>query len=199
LVYNEEEFLPLQAKYAGIIKEINIITGTINVKVGDYVNAGDILVLPFNVSSRGEKVSVKPLAEIKAEIYVVGKAEMNKIEKRLVRSGATTTTYNYMFKNKKLFSSNNKNSFALFETVVYNENISDVLPLYRDVCVHYELIETEVVNDFNIEKQGLIDKSVNLAYELLPVGKVLNELTTTNIINERMIAVTTIIIYGNIT
>ena len=160
LVYTEEEFQSIKAKYSGIIKEINIITGTTNVKVGDFVNVGDVLVLPFNINANGEKVSVQPLAEIKAEMFVVSKAEMNKVETKLVRSGSATTTYNYKFKNKKIFSSKNKNSFALFESVMYNENISDILPLNRDVIVHYELIEQEVINDFDKEKQSLIENSI---------------------------------------
>ncbi len=198
LVYVEGEFQPITAKYSGIIKDINIITGTTNVKVGDYVNAGDILVLPFNINANGEKVSVKPLAEIKAQIFVVGKCEMSRVETKLVRTGNTTTTYNYKFKNKKLFSSKNKNSFALFETVVYNENISDLLPLNRDVCVHFELAETEVVNDFEKEKQKLIDESVNKAYVALPVGEILSEKTNTSIVNDTMFAITTIMVYGEI-
>lgn len=199
LVYVEGEFQPIKAKQAGIIKEINIITGTTNVKVGDYVNIGDVLVLPFNINANGEKIAVCPLAEIKAEIYVVSRCEMNKKEIRLVRTGKTTTTYNYKFKNKKIFSSKNKNSFALFETVMYNENISDVLPLNRDVFVHYELIETEIINDFEKEKQNLINNSVEQAYQQIVAGKILNETTKTSIVNDTLFAITTITIYGNIT
>lgn len=198
LVYVEGEFQPIKAKHAGIIKEINIITGTTNVKVGDYVNVGDDLVLPFNINANGDKVSVRPLAEIKAEIYVVSKCEMEKKETKLVRTGKTTTTYNYKFNKNKLFSSKNKNSFALFETVVYNENISDILPLNRDVCVHYELAEMEVINDFEQEKQNLIDESVSKAYEILPVGEIISEKTETSILDEKMFAITTITIYGMI-
>ncbi len=199
LVYTEKVFEPITAKYSGIIKEINLITGTTNVKVGDYVNFGDTLVLPFNIGANGEKVSVRPLAEIKAEIFVVGKCELNKVETKLVRTGRTTTTYNYKFKNKKLFSSKNKNSFALFELVVYNENISDILPLNRDVCVYYELAATEVINDFEKEKQKLIDESINNAYKTLPIGQIINEKTETTVFNDTMFAITTITIYGEIT
>lgn len=199
LVYVEGEFQPIVAKHSGIIKEINIITGTTNVKVGDYVNAGDILVLPFNINANGEKVSVNPLAEIKAEIYVVGKAEINKTETKLVRTGNSTTTYDYKFKGKKIFSGKNKNSFALFELVVYNENISDILPLNRDVITYYELTETEVINDFEKEKQNLIDESVSKAYETLPVGEILNETTQTSVLNDTLFAITTITIFGTIT
>ena len=198
LVYNEVEFEPIKAKYSGIIKEINIITGTTNVKVGDYVNVGDVLVLPFNINANGEKVSVKPLAEIKAEIFVVSKCELNKFETKLVRTGNTTTTYDYKFKNKKLFSSKNKNSFALFETVMYNENISDLLPLNRDVCVHYELTESEVVNDFEKEKQNLINLSIEKTRETLPNGEIINEKTETTVLNDTMFAITTVTVFGNI-
>ena len=102
LVYAEGEFQSIRAKYAGIIKEINIITGTTNVKVGDYVNAGDILVLPFNVNSNGEKVSVNPLAEIKAEIYVVGKTEINKVETKA--TSALSSNISLKITYKVLFS-----------------------------------------------------------------------------------------------
>lgn len=199
LVYVEGEFQPIVAKHSGIIKEIKTVTGTTNVKVGDYVNAGDILVLPFNINANGEKVSVQPLAEIKAEIFVVSKCEMNKVETKLVRTGNSTTTYDYKFKEKKIFSGKNKNSFALFETVVYNENISGILPLNRDVITYYELAETEVINDFDKEKQNLINESVELAYKELPAGEILNETTQTSVLNDTLFAITTIAIYGIIT
>ena len=198
LVYVESEFAPITANYSGIIKDINIITGTTNVKVGDYVNKGDILVLPFNINANGEKVSVCPLAEIKAEIYVVGKCEMKRTETELVRTGNTTTIYNYKFRNKKLFSSKNKNSFALFELVVYNENISGIVPLNRDKIVCYELTQIEVENDFEKEQQGLIEKSVALAYACLPIGEIIKEETNTQIVSNTMFAITTITILGQI-
>ncbi len=198
LVYVESGFEPITAKHSGIIKEIKIITGTTNVRIGDYVNVGDVLVLPFNINANGEKVSVNPLAEIKAELFVISKCEMNKIEKKLVRSGRTTTIYNYNFKNKKLFSSKNKNSFALFETVLYNENISNILPLNRDKITYYELIEIDVINNFEVQKQELVERSINIAYEELPVGEILDENTQTIISNDKMFAITTITLYGEI-
>ncbi|MBQ8615510.1 MAG: sporulation protein YqfD [Clostridia bacterium] len=199
LVYIEEEFQPITAKYSGIVKSINIVTGTTNVKVGDYVNAGDVLVLPFNLNSNGEKVGVKPIAEITAEIYIVSKCEMKKVEQVLTRTGKTQKVYKYKFKNKNLFSGKTKNSFALFETNVYNEIISDLLPINRDVCIHYELTTTEIEHDFELEKQELIEKSKNQAYESLPVGEILSEKSETSIVNDTMYAMTTITVLGEIT
>ena len=117
-MYVEGEFQPITAEYSGIIKEINLITGTSNVKVGEYVNVGDILVLPFNINSNGEKIAVEPLAEIRADMFVVAKCEMKKFEQILVRTGRCKKVYKYKLKNMNLFSSKFKNSFALFDVVV---------------------------------------------------------------------------------
>ena len=87
LVYEEGEFQPIVAKYNGIIKDIKIVTGTTNIKVGDYVNVGDVLVLPFNINSNGDKVAVNPMAEITAEIFHVSKCELNRQEYVLKRTG----------------------------------------------------------------------------------------------------------------
>lgn len=197
LVYIEEKFQPICAKYSGIITELNIITGTTNVKVGDYVNVGDVLVLPFNVNANGEKVSVKPIAEIYAEIYVVGKAEILKFEQVLVRTGRRKKVYKYKFNNLPLFSGKNKNSFDLFEIVSYNEFISGLLPLNRDVTEYFELAKVKVEHNFSLEQDELKQKSYILAQEQLPQNAVrLNEKTEISITEEKMFATTIITTNG---
>ncbi len=199
LVYEAGEYLPITAKHNGIIKEINVITGTNNVKVGDYVQAGDTLVLPFNVNADGTKIPVQPKAEIKAEIYHITKTEMPRTETILMRSGKKQTQYKYKFKTKNIFSGKFKNSFALFEVVLYNENISDILPLNRDCLTYYELVETEIAHDFENEKQVFIDENVALSRTNMPVGEIISENTKTQIVNDTMFCLTTLTIYGIIT
>ncbi len=196
LVYTEIEFKPIVAKYAGIIKEINIITGTTNIKVGDYVNIGDVLVLPFNLDANGEKVSVEPIAEIKAEMFINSSCEMKKVEEILVKTGRKTKMFKYKFKNKTLFSGNSKNSFALFEMNMYNENISDLLPLNRDVVIYEELTKQEVERDFEKEAPYLERKSKEMAYKDLPSGEILEEKSDIQIFEQVMYATTTIKILG---
>ena len=198
LVYKEEVFQPIIAKNTGIITNINVITGTTNVKVGDFVNAGDVLVLPFNINSNGEKVSVKPLAEISAKMFIVGKSEINKTETKLIRTGKNIKTYLYKFKKFNLFSGKGKNSFALFETVVYNENVSDLVPLVREVCVFYELQETEIENNLTEKKQENEDLSLNLARKNLVAGEILSENTSSHFLEDRLISISTIIVLGSI-
>ena len=199
LVYKETEFEPITAKYSGIIKEINIVTGTNNVRIGDYVQAGDILVLPFNVNADGSKVSVQPIADIKADIFNITKTEMRKTEKILVRSGKFNVKYRYKFKTKNLFSSNFKNSFALFEVVMYNENISDVLPINRDCLTYYELVETEITHDFDAEREAFQAENLQIARDKLPVGEIKSENTKIQIVGDTMFCLTTIQVFGSIT
>ena len=198
LVYKEEEFQPILAKHTGIITSINVITGTTNVKVGDFVNTGDVLVLPFNLNSNGEKVSVKPLAEIQAKMFIIGKSELKKYETKLVRTGNIKKVYTYKFKNFNLFSGKSKNSFALFETVVYNENVSDLVPLVREVCVFYELQETEIENNLTEKQKENEDLSLNVARQNLVTGEILSENTTSHFLEDRLISVSTITVLGNI-
>ena len=195
LVYVEQEFKPIVAKHSGIIKDINIIKGTTNVKVGDYVNKGDVLVLPFNLDSNNNKISVMPLAEVVAEMYIVEKCQIKKEEQVLVRTGKSITAYKYKFNNFNLFSGKNKNSFALFELVVYNENISNIVPLNRDVLTFYELSYATKINDLT-KTAELEEKSKQQAYKNLPVGEIISEQTTSNIVNDTLYAITTVSVLG---
>ena len=197
LVYTEENFEPIRARYCGIITDVKVVTGTINVKIGDFVNIGDELVLPFNLDTNGNKVGVKPMAEITANIYIIEQSSIKRVERSLIRTGRTINEYQYKLFNLNIFSGKNKNSFALFEIVSYNENVSKLIPLSRDVKVYYELTEKEVVHDFEQEKEELISKSQIKAREKLsPNTKNIIEDTEITIANDTMFATTTIIYEG---
>lgn len=197
LVYVEQTYQPIVAKFNGIVTDINIITGTTNVKVGDYVNVGDPLVLPFNINSNGEKVSVEPMAEIRGQIFVVSKCELNRYEYALKRTGNSITVYNYKIFGYNLFSGKAKNSFALFEADMYNEYISDLLPISRDVITYYEVQSIVVEHNFEAEKDDLARKSVENAYSMLPQHtEMLDENTETTIVGDKMFACTTITVLG---
>ncbi len=197
LVYVEEEYTPITASHAGIITEIKLITGTANVKVGDYVNVGDALVLPFNINADGEKVSVYPLAEISADIFITHIEELKREEVVLARSGKSIKTYQYKLGKLNLFSSKTKNSFALFNSVSYNKYISGLIPLNRDEITYYELVETIVTHDFDEEKGALIEKSRLKAQEKLPSNcNNIDIKTEVSVVENSMFAITTITASG---
>lgn len=196
LVYSDKKFEPIVAKFNGIVENINLVSGTLNCKVGDYVNVGDQLVLPFVLNGNGNKVNVEPIGEITGKIFIVGKAEITKTEAILVRTGNKKICYNYKFSNYNLFSGMGKNSFALFETKVYNENVSDLIPFWRERVEFYEL-ETQIKgNDFESNKQSLLDASYNKAKSQLGELIVVDESKTLQIVGDKMIATTILTTQG---
>ena len=195
LVYAEENFEPIIAKYSGVISKIHIVTGTVNVKVGEYVNKGDILVLPFNMNSDGSKVGVRPIGEIIGEIDIIGQARIDKTETRLVRTGRIIKEFKYKIFNFQ-FLGKSKNSFDLFETSSYNENISKVIPFKRNVTVYYELVKESISVNFEEEKEALLVKSKDTAYRDLPNGDIIDETSDIRVVGDSMFATTTIKLLG---
>ncbi len=168
LVYEKGEFQPIVAKHSGIISKINVITGTVNVKIGDFVNVGDILVLPFNLDFNNEQIPVNPIAEIYAKMYIVNVKKVAKEETVLVRSGSTKIEYEYFLFNKKIYSGRAKNKFALYECEERFEFLFSLVPMKRKVITYYELCPQIIFHDFSREKDGIIQSAVDEAYNELP-------------------------------
>ena len=197
LVYVKGEFEPIKAQYNGIITKINVVTGTVNVKVGDYVNVGDLLVLPFNVNADGEQIAVKPLAEIEAKIFIIKSNQLNKKEFVLTRTGKQQIVYQYQLFNHNLFKGKSKNKFELFECEFGHEKLSNLVPFSRDKITYFELAPTEIAHNFELEKSTLIQKTTEQAHATKPSNcMVLSEDIKTEIANDTLYAFATITLIG---
>lgn len=199
LVYSEGEFEPIRAKYSGIITKINVVTGTVNCRVGDYVNVGDMLVLPFNVNAGGEQVPVKPLAEIEAKIFVVNSYKLPQEEIVLKRTGKKQVVYQYNLFDFKLFNGKAKNKFSYFETETTCEQLSSLVPLWRNKITYFELAPTIITHDFETEKAGLIEKAKEEAYAMLPTyTELLDEQIKTDFSNNTLFVFASLTVIGQI-
>ena len=195
LVYTPQSYEPIRASLSGIITSFSLISGTMAVGNGDFVNKGDILVYPFTLDKDGNQVGVQPIAEIKAKAYVVGSTKLSATTTELARTGKTYTTSSITLLNKNLFSKKSSKPFALYESCVYNENISSVLPIVRTKVTYYEL-DYVLVNYDLVAEQGRIEReSVDLAYQNLPTNsEILDEKTTSLVINDTLYSTTTLTI-----
>ncbi|MFQ6724355.1 MAG: sporulation protein YqfD [Clostridia bacterium] len=195
LVYTPETYAPIVATYSGIITNFSLISGTMAVNSGDFVNKGDILVYPFTLDKDGNQVMVKPIAEVRAKAYVVGSSKLSATQTELARTGKTYTTSSMTLLNKNLFSKKSSKPFALYESYVYNENISSVLPIKRTKVTYYEL-DYVLVNYDLVAEQGRVEReSIDLAYLNLPTNsEILDEKTTSLIINDTLYSTTTLTI-----
>lgn len=195
LVYTPDTFEPIRANYSGIITEINLISGTMAVSVGEFVNQGEILVLPYNYDKNGEIVSVKPMAEIIAKAYVVETCKLSSTSTVLSRTGKTYTTSSIKILDKRLFSKKVVKPFDIYEISVYNESVSDVLPIVRCNTTYYELKYVEVINDFNAEKDNLLAKTYELAYSKIPIsGEIIDNQQSSVIIDDVLYCTTSLTI-----
>lgn len=195
LVYTEKEYEPIYAKYDGIITNFNLISGTMAVHEGDFVKEGDVLVYPFTLDKNGNQVKVKPIAEIKAKAYIVGKYFQAGSTLTLSRTGNSYTTSSISLWNKNLFSKKDQKVFDIYETSVYNENISSVIPLIRTKTTYYELRYVVVNHNLDAERQNCEKESKNLAYKQLPSNtQILDEQTNSLIIQDNLYCTTTLTI-----
>ena len=198
LVYEIVEYQPITAKYSGIITDYKLEQGTINFVLGEYVNSGDVLVLPYMIDKDGNKVLVEPKARIEAKVFVTATVTKPKNEIILVPSGKTYTRYTISYKTTKKSFTKLNNPFVFYETKVYNKYISDVVPFVRQKVVFIELIQQVKVNNLNAIKLDIEEESRVIAKSLINNTTVLNETTSSVIANDILYATTTLTFMGSI-
>ena len=69
------DFKPIKSHKSGKITKIELISGTVKVKVGDIVRAGDILVEPYTIDTSGVIKKVEAKAKIWADVYNEGSVD----------------------------------------------------------------------------------------------------------------------------
>lgn len=164
LTYTPTEYRPIVAEYDGVITSVDIATGTTNIKVGDFVKKGDVLVSPYTKGANGQIVNVKPMADIKAEVYISAYDSVKKTEQELVRSGNSYKICVYGLKNKKLFATKAKKHFDYYDEKVYTNYVltSTFLPITQTTIIRYELVLRDVEHDLEKE-QNTLENNVKLS------------------------------------
>ena len=85
--------------------------------------------------------------------------------------------------------------FDIYETSVYNEYISSVLPVIRTKTTYYELGYKVVNYELMAEQSRIEQESIDLAYTNLPTNsEILDEKTTSVIVNDTLYSTTTLTI-----
>jgi len=118
-IYNEEyedkgQFKPLVSNYNGIITEISVISGTPLVKMGQTVKVGQELVAPYTIDSSGNKLSVKPLAEIKADTFNYTISEFSDEKIIYEDTGKKIKSKQIFLGNSVLYKNSKENSFQYY-------------------------------------------------------------------------------------
>ena len=156
---NLDSFQSIKSDYDGVITDIKLVSGTMNVKVGDVVRKGDELVLPYIFDSSGQKRSVEAKAEIYAKVYLKEQESFYDMQIITQRTGKSINMINLYSLGVKIFS--NQKQIELFENYeteksVKKISLNNILPVYKETITFFETQTIQVKNDFEQKKLEIL-------------------------------------------
>lgn len=171
---------PMIACYDGKITEIKLSQGTLNVKVGQTVKKGDVLVYPYIIDSAGNKKDILPQASIMAKIWVEGSIYYQENEISFVRTGKSKTI-NYLTIGKFSLNTKPNSPFKKYDTEEKTFYITknNILPIINHQITYFETEEKLINNNFEEDKEKLILQCKEIAlqkineYDIIKKEKVL--------------------------
>ena len=154
------EFKPIISEYDGKVSEIELISGTLAVKTGDYIKAGDVLVYPYYVDDGVEK-PVMANAEITLDIYHTSSIMHFEDRVELIRTGEEAEILEVLLFNLPIYINSKSMNFTLYETVVEEQVLikNNILPLKLKRTTYYELEEVKLHETFEEAKERLVEEA----------------------------------------
>lgn len=153
-------FQPIVSEYDCRITHIELIQGTLNIKEGDIVRKGEVIVEPYIIDSEGQKREVKAMANITADVWLVGTKEHRESYYRTYRTGNKVEESKVLLFGMTIYSNSKEMHFENYQEEVYVEDLitNNILPFKLEKRVFYEtkteLVETkfedckdEIIND----------------------------------------------------
>lgn len=123
----------------GIITDIQLIQGTLLVKIGDIVRTGDYLVAPYVIDSSGNKISIEPKANIYADVWLSGESEHYDVKKITEKTGNQITERAVVFLNQIVYTNKIELSFKEYEMEITERYLSkSIIPIKYKTIKYYE-------------------------------------------------------------
>ncbi len=155
------EFSPIIAKNDGKITQINLISGTVSVKVGDFVRKGEVLVEPYTIDTSGSLKKVEAKAEILADVYYEAEVSHSEHIVEVLRTGRFVERNEIKLFGLVIYSYKEKIPYKMYEVeredVKLNKNV--LLPFTMEKVKVYELVENVVESKFEDVKDEFIEKA----------------------------------------
>ena len=135
-IIDEEEYCNIVSDKVGVITKINAQTGTLNVKVGDTVNVGDVLI---NGWMEGKYTGIRYVhakGEIEAKVWYTKHKKIlyNTTEK--VETGNTEEKYQIKFNNFKINLYKTLSNFEIYDTIETENKIRLFSNFYLPISIN---------------------------------------------------------------
>ena len=162
-VYNPEfeeknEFVPLISEHNGVITELNVIQGTPLVKVGQTVKQGQKLVAPYVMDTSGQQLAVKPMADIKADVFLTTISQEPNTKIQMVDTGNVYRNKTISLFGINLYNNSKECPYKNYRTETEIVNMGDnlILPIKMNITKYYEQKEIVLENYFSNNKEQIL-------------------------------------------
>ena len=157
----DNEFESIISEYDGIVREINLIQGTLKVEVGDIIQKGQILVEGKVVNSEGEVFNLEPKAEIVLEIWAEGESTHFDEELVTARTGKKEVVTSVVLFGQEFYTNKKQISFSQYEMESFSKPLTknNILPFILTENIYYETKTEKVVSNFEDVKDDFINQA----------------------------------------
>lgn len=155
------EFDPIVSEYDGMITDIELVSGTINVKVGDIVQKGDVLVYPYIIDTDGETRQVTPSAKITANVWFSETITHYDYRLETKRTGKKIVSSFVKLGDLVIYSHDKENNFQEYEVESYSQPLTKnlLLPFTLEKIVYYQTQTDEIIEPFKEVREEVIEKA----------------------------------------
>lgn len=155
-IIDEKYFCNIVASKDAVITRIVVQNGTAQVKVGDTVKKGDILIAGWMQGEHTEKYFVNSAGEVKGKIQYTQIEKINKKETKKSKTGKMEKKYSIKINNFVINLYKKYSKFKKYDTIVSEKNLRLFKNLYLPIQIkeirNYEVNEEEIQNDYETAK-----------------------------------------------
>lgn len=162
-IVNENEYCNIVSDKAGIITKINAQSGTANVKVGDTVNQGDILI---NGWMEGKFTGVRYVhskGEIEAKVWYTKSKKIPYNTTQIQETGNVEEKYAIKINNFRINFQKRVSNFEIYDTI----ETENKFKMFSDFYLPISIIKITNKEQQKIEKNYTIEEAKNIGIQEL--------------------------------
>ena len=162
-IIDEDDYCNIVSNKAGIITKINAASGTANVKVGDTVNVGDVLI---NGWMEGKYTGIRYVhskEEIEAKVWYTKSKNVKYSTIERKETGNIEEKYAIKFNNFKINLHKGVSKFKNYDTIETEEKIR----LFSDFYLPISIIKTTNKEIEEIQKNYQVEEAKNIGIQEL--------------------------------
>jgi similar to stage IV sporulation protein len=171
----------LIASYDGVVTKINVVQGTALVEEGSIVKKGETLIAGYFNNIDGTKTPCVAMGEVYAKVWFSSSVNFNTNKTENVRTGeklvsSSLSLFNSSFKIKQI-----NNTFENYEIEESSQFLfkNNLIPFKINKIIYYETERVLIQQNFEDNKNNLINEALILAREKMPNNFTSNKEFTT--------------------